>query len=81
MQLVDLTGIWRDGEFYRIKPIDGCVECAFLHDGRMYGKNCWEALECEGSDVKKRRGAIYIKADDESVANYVQLRMDYGTKD
>ena len=76
MELVDLTGIWRDGEFYKVQAIHQCRGCEFYHDAEIRGRQCYDILCCEGEDLKFR-GFVYIKTDDESVAKYIQLRMDY----
>ena len=76
MERVDLTGIWRDGEFFKVQAIHQCVGCEFYHDDSIRGRQCYDILCCE-DDTKKFREVIYIKTDDESVAKYIQLRMDY----
>ena len=76
MELVDLTGIWRDGEFYKVQAIHQCVGCEFFHDASIRGQQCYDVLCCEEA-TKKFREVIYIKTDDASVVEYVQKRMDY----
>ena len=75
MEKVDLTGIWRDGEFYKVQAVHQCRSCEFYADAEIRGKQCYDVLDCEG-DNAKFRGFVYIKTDDESVAKYIQERMN-----
>ena len=79
MEKVDLTGIWRDGEFYKVQATHQCRGCEFYKDEDIRGKQCYDILTCEGNDLKFR-GFIYIKTDDESVAKYIQERMNDETE-
>ena len=76
MELVDLTGTWRDGEFYKVKAVHQCKGCEFYHDDSIRGQQCYDILDCEDTRLQSR-DFIYIKTDDASVAKYIQERMDY----
>lgn len=81
MQLVDLTGIWRDGVFYKVKANKSCRGCAFFHDDEIKGKQCYDVLGCEAVLGGVKRESIYIKTDDESVANYVRQRLEHEARE
>ncbi len=75
MELVDLTGIWRDGEFYKVAPIDQCVGCVFLPDVNDHeGKGCYDRLKCTARSNSPRY--IFINTDENSVAQYVRERLN-----
>ena len=75
MELVDLTGIWRDGEFYKVNATNQCRGCEFYADpSDKNGKQCYDRLECEVVLHGVSRH-IYIKTDPDSVAKYVAFRL------
>lgn len=77
MERVDLTGIWRDGEFYKMRAIHNCRGCEFWADPEIKGNiNCYDALGCEPD-----KEFVYIKTDDISVANFMQRRLDAAAED
>lgn len=76
MQLVDLTGTWRDGEFYKVKAIHQCRGCEFYDDEKIRGQQCYDILPCVASKNETRH-FIYINTDDAAVARYIEQRMDY----
>jgi hypothetical protein len=71
---VDLTGVWRDGIFYKVKVIRNCRGCEFMFDPQIDGRECYEVLAC--TDDNGESQFVFINTDDESVAAYLRKVLD-----